>query len=81
MSTTFAIKVETISIEGVNEILGSQLVPIAFRHSTGNGRVGIKWLILTEFKQNLQDNVLVFPLDNSAQGVETIGDLRELDDE
>ena len=64
MSTTFAIKVEDNEIE------------VAHRRGIGNGKVAIIWL--NELVEILPDSMPVIPIDNTAQGVETLKDLRYL---
>jgi hypothetical protein len=64
MSTTFAIKVEDNEIE------------VAHRRGIGNGKVAIIWL--NELVKILPNETPVIPIDNSPQGVETLGDLRYL---
>jgi hypothetical protein len=64
MSTTFAIKVEDNEIE------------VARRRGIGNGKVAIIWL--NELVKILPNETPVIPIDNSPQGVETLGDLRYL---
>lgn len=66
MSTTFAIKT-------YNPL---KYTPVAHRFSLGNGKVGITWLT----KKQYPDAKRVVPIDNTVQGVETIGDLRKLAD-
>ena len=64
MSTTFAVEV------------GDKQVEIARRKGIGNGEVAIVWL--NDLVEILHDSVSVVPIDNSAQGVKTLGDLRYL---
>ena len=64
MSTTFAVEVKDKQIE------------VARRRGIGNGEVAIIWL--NDLVEILHDSVPVVPTDNSAQGVETLGDLRYL---
>ena len=74
MSTKFAI------------IKNNKQVEVAHRYSLGNGRCAVNWLdikltdALEIFKgvTSLND-VKVTPIDNNAQGVETIRDLIKLD--
>lgn len=54
-------------------------IPIAFRYGIGNGRVAIDWL--NELAPLLPDFMMVFPLDNTAQGVDVIKDLKNLKQE
>ncbi len=65
MSTTFGIKVPSLSDEGEFEE-----VEIAFRSSY------IRWI--NPLAQLLPDDTKVIPLDNSAQGIYTIGDLKDV---
>lgn len=66
MSTTFAIRTR-------NPLKTTE---VAHRWSLGGKKgVGINWLT----KKKLSDETKVFPLDNTAQGVETVGDLRKLE--
>ena len=64
MSTTFAIEV------------GDKQVEVARRRGIGNGEVIIIWL--NDLVEILPDGTPVVPTDNTAQGVETLGDLRYL---
>jgi hypothetical protein len=64
MATTFGIKVPS-----------GEVIPVA--HRFGNGKVAITWL--SEFAFLLPYTTPVIAIDNSAQGVDTIGDLRMLD--
>jgi len=65
MSTTFAIRSR-------NPLKTTE---VAHRFGLGGNKgVGITWLT----KKKLTDNTKVFPLDNTAQGVETVGDLKKL---
>ena len=60
-------------------IVNEKEIEIALRYSIGNGKVGIKWK--TSLAHILPKNTPVIPLTNTAQGVYTIEDLRDLDDE
>jgi len=64
MSTTFAIEVKDKQIE------------VARRTCIGNGEEIIVWL--NDLVEILPDGTPVVPTDNTAQGVETLGDLRYL---
>lgn len=64
MSTTFAVEVKDKQIE------------VARRRGIGSGEVAIIWL--NDLVEILPDETPVVPTDNSAQGVETLGDLRYL---
>ena len=66
MSTTFGVKVPSIYDEDVTET-----IEVAFR---GNGGY-IRWK--APLAHLLPDDVEVIPLDNSVQGIYTIGDLRK----
>jgi len=67
MSTTFGVKIpKEQSLNNEEEI-----IEIAF---TGNG-VGFRWL--NDLAKILPNDTPVIPLDNSAQGIFTIGDIRE----
>jgi len=68
MSTTFAIYTHSRK---------NRMVPVAHRWNLGkNQGVGIKWLSdITK----LTDDRKVYAMDNTAQGVDTIGDLRKLE--
>ena len=88
MSTTFA-------IISPNEEEGFKRLDIAHRSSIGNGLVKIKWLDFNlrqlldvldverfnklGFKDLRPYNIHVQAMDNTAQGVKTIGDLMVLD--
>lgn len=65
MSTTFGIKVPSLYDAGEEEI------EVAFR---GNN-TGIYWI--NELAHLLSDDTKVIPLDNTAQGIYTIGDIKE----
>lgn len=74
MSTTFGIHREGKKIELIDDDLPSEhddynFLEVAFR---GN-RTGIRWL--NELAPFLPPETLVYPLDNSAQGIYTIGDI------
>jgi hypothetical protein len=64
MSTTFAIKIKDKEVE------------VARRRGIGHGEVAIIWL--NDLVEILPDETPVVPIDNSPQGVETLGDLRYL---
>jgi len=61
MSTTFGIK------------YGDEIIPVARRYSIGDGKVGITFT--NEVAKLLPPETPVEPIDNTAQGVRTIGDL------
>jgi hypothetical protein len=54
--------------EMVNDL---EFIEVAFR---GNG-TGIRWT--NELAQFLSDDIKVYPLDNTAQGIYTIGDIKD----
>jgi len=64
MSTTFVIKVKDKQVE------------IVRRRGIGKGEVAIIWL--NDLVEVLSDEIPVIPIDNTPQGVETLGDLRYL---
>lgn len=64
MSTIFAVIADREEIE------------VALRHGIGNGKVAITWL--NPLAPLLNPDIKVEPTDNTAQGVETIGDLIKL---
>lgn len=75
MSTKFGIYKKDTEIELVNDDLPDgypydDFITVAYR---GNG-TGIRWL--NELAEKLPDNVKVYPLDNTAQGIYTIGDIK-----
>lgn len=65
MSTTFG-----ITIPGKEDL---QPTPIAFR--SANSEAGLVWM--NDLAEMLPDCTLVVPLDNSAQGIYTIGDIKK----
>jgi len=65
MSTTFGITVPSSYNEGETEI-----VEVAFRSG------GIRWK--NPLAQLLPDDTKVEPLNNSAQGIHTIGDIKKV---
>lgn len=64
MSTTFGVKVPSLYDEGEFEE-----IEVAFRSSY------VRWR--NPLAQLLPDDLEVIPLDNSAQGIYTIGDIRK----
>jgi len=64
MSTTFGIKIPSLFDENEFEI-----VEVAFRSSY------VRWT--SAIARALPDDTPVIPLDNSAQGIYTIGDIRK----
>jgi hypothetical protein len=76
MSTTFGISRLKQDIDLVDDCLTEQwkdddFIEVAFR---GNG-TGIRWI--NDLAEFLPDDLKVYPLDNSAQGIFSIGDIRE----
>jgi len=65
MSTTFGVKIKTSEAH----------VVVARRVGVGNGKVEITWT--NEVAHLLPDDTEVEPLDNSAQGIHTIGDIKK----
>ena len=65
MSTTFVVQV------------GDELMPVARRNGIGAGRVGITFT--NPLARLLPSDTQVVPMDNTAQGVETVGDLLYLE--
>ena len=65
MSTTFGVHV------------GDELMPVARRNGIGEGRVGITFT--NPLARLLPSDTQVVPMDNTAQGVETVGDLLYLE--
>ena len=65
MSTTFGVQV------------GDELMPVARRNGIGEGRVGITFT--NPLARLLPTDTQVVPMDNTAQGVETVGDLLYLE--
>lgn len=51
-------------------------VPIAYRSGSGFGKVNITWK--NELAEILPEETKVYPIDNTAQGVYTMGDLKRL---
>jgi len=84
MSTTFAILKKERDAFG--DVIKLKRYDIAHRHGIGGGKVGITWLSI-----NVLDAINIFngctdkteikvhPMDNTAQGVDNIGDLITLD--
>lgn len=68
MSTTFGVKVPSLYDEGEFEE-----IEVAFRSSY------VRWE--HPLAQLLPDDLKVIPLDNSAQGIYTIGDIRKAIDD
>jgi hypothetical protein len=81
MSTVFGIHRQGKKIELVDDDLpeeyfqdgriGDEFIEVAARGNSG----WIYWI--TDVAYHLDDNFLVYPLDNTAQGIYTIGDLKK----
>lgn len=65
MSTTFGVIIPTTG----------EIHPIARRRGIGNGK--IKLTYTNPLGKLLPDNIEVIPIDNSAQGIYTIGDINQ----
>lgn len=65
MATTFAVKTND-----------GEVIKIARRRGVRLGLVKINWLI--NWHEFIDDKIEVIPLDNTAQGVKTMKDLRSL---
>ncbi len=63
MSTTFGAKIKRKKVE------------VALRHCKGGWGAFFEWK--SETASLLPDNTSVFPMDNTAQGITTIGDIRK----
>ncbi len=77
MSTTFGIKI--ISKDNTSAL--TTLEPVAFRHGIGNGKVNIRFTCGRKREimlALLDDEHPVYPMDNTAQGISTIGDIRKV---
>jgi hypothetical protein len=77
MSTTFGIPKEPIDIElgdadGIYYYINQDIFEKVFFRSYGNSR----WL--NDLAKSLPDETKVYALDNSQQGIYTIGDIKEL---
>ena len=91
MSTTFAILKKERDEFG--DVINLKRYDIALRHGIGGGKVGIKWLsinfldvilLLNSYTNKFDLNtdlteIKVHAMDNTAQGVNNIGDLITLD--
>jgi len=66
MSTTFGVKIE------------GEVIAIARRRGIGKGKVHV--YSVHPMVHILEDDMEVIPMDNSAQGVYTIGDIKKLMD-
>lgn len=76
MSTTFGIR----KITQDNTSPMHELEPVAFRHGIGNGKVNIRFTCGRRREimlALLDDDHPVYPMDNTAQGISTIGDIRK----
>lgn len=82
MSTTFGIKIkgEVDLIEdqlpfykGESDWLEEDFIPVYYR---GNNKSGSHWI--NELGPFLESSIKVYPLDNTAQGIYTIGDIKRL---
>jgi hypothetical protein len=75
MSTTFGVSKKGKDISMVDDmpvvIIDSEFIEVAFR---GNGGI-LRWT--NDLAPLLQDEVKVYPLDNTAQGIHNIGDIRK----
>lgn len=81
MSTWFAVHLEGKKIKLVNDMLPVEEVSepnfienfmeVAYRSDKG----GIMWS--NRMAKLLNDDILVYPMDNTAQGIFTIGDLKK----
>ncbi len=70
MSTTFGFRIKK---EGEDD----ELMVIAFRSGVGKGRIEVHWK--WPYNETLfpDDTMKVEALDNTAQGIETIGDIKK----
>ena len=80
MSTTFGIPQRKISIDSLCDDEGNLLdyIDPSFFEKIfyrGNAGYGTRWLNNTAHL--LPDDTRVYPLDNTAQGISTIGDIKE----
>ena len=80
MSTTFGIPQRKVSIDNLCDDQGNLLdyIDPSFFEKIfyrGNGGLGTRWL--NNIARLLPDDTRVYPLDNSAQGIFTIGDIKE----
>lgn len=64
MSTTFGVEIPSTK----------EIIPIARRVGAGNGKVEI--FFTNPLGEILQDHIPVIAIDNSNQGIETIGDIK-----
>ena len=65
MSTTFGIKI----------IHTGEIIPVARRVGIGNGEVDV--FFINDLAQMLPNEINVVAMDNSAQGIKTIGDIKQ----
>lgn len=79
MSTKFGVYTGEYQIEQdeygniMNDIPSSEFTEVAFRSN------GVRWI--NDLARILPNETKVYPLDNSAQGIYTIGDIRKAIDE
>jgi hypothetical protein len=83
MSTTFGIPQRIVDIDKIcdeNGDLLDYIDPSFFEKIfyRGNAGYGTRWL--NSLASRLPDETKVFPLDNSVQGIYTIGDIKKLMD-
>jgi hypothetical protein len=79
MSTTYGVNIKGVDIELKDDELPTEyyereeedFVKVLFRGNNG----GIFWT--NELAKFLPDNLKIYPLDNSAQGIYTIGDAKK----
>ncbi|TXH40586.1 MAG: hypothetical protein E6Q97_39280 [Desulfurellales bacterium] len=71
MSTTFGILKAGLTWDEETPIPGECFVKVAFRTNSG----GMYWL--NDAGTALPDDMKVYPIDNSAQGIHTIGDIKK----
>jgi len=78
MSTTFGVLKLGQKIVDVNDFdeLKEKIIEVAFRYNIGNGVTSIVWK--NDLAEFLPDDTKVIALDNTAQGVFTIKDLKAL---
>jgi hypothetical protein len=78
MSTTFGVLKPEYSILDIKDVeeLDDKVIEVAHRYGAAGGGVNIHWL--HPLASLLPDDTIVFALDNTSQGVESIGDLKRL---
>ena len=79
MSTTFAVINREVDGHCDKSDRGAEKIEVAHRRGAGGGKVAITWL--NPLAKIMPDDTPVEPLDNSPQGVDTIGDLKKLKEE